>query len=112
MQAITNLKLPIGLVSVIVAQAMGLAVWINTLQGGLSSAQATAEAAQAEVARLEEVLQQTQIDMAILRETQRDIDAAHASFGDAFDEVWAAVRSGVAIGPDPAPDEVKRKYGY
>ena len=112
MNAILGGKLPIGLVIAIVGQAMGLAVWINTLQSSVATAQDIAEAAQAEATRLEEVLQQTQIDMAILRETQRDIDAAHAGFGDAFDEVWEAVRSGVAIGPDPAPDEVKRKYGY
>jgi hypothetical protein len=56
MTNLTNMKLPVGLVAAIVAQAMGLAVWINTLQGEASNAQATAVAAQERVTELEDRL--------------------------------------------------------
>ena len=109
MNAITGAKLPIGLVIAIVGQAMGLAFWISGLQGDVSAANAAATAAQNETARMEEVVQQMKTDVAVLRDQQREINAAHDRFGEAFDEVWEAVK---AFGPDPAPLEVKKVYDY
>jgi hypothetical protein len=104
-----NAKLPIGLVVAIVGQAMGLAFWISGLQSDVTTANVAAAAAQGEVARMEEVVQEMKTDVAVLRDQQREINAAHEQFGEAFDEVWEAVG---AFGPDPAPIEVKRKYDY
>ena len=56
MEKLTDIKLPISLVIVIVGQAMGLAVWINSLQEEASGAQAAAAAAEVRVEELAERL--------------------------------------------------------
>ena len=109
MTNLTNMKLPVGLVAAIVAQAMGLAVWINTLQGEASSAQATAVAAQERVTELEDRLAESETRLAILNDQQKQINAEHMQIGDSFKAVWAEfdMRS-----PAPVPTGTQRSYGY
>ena len=109
MNAILGGKLPIGLVIAIVVQAMGLAVWINTLQSSVTTAQDIAEAAQDEVARLEEILDETVTSLAILNDQQKQINAEHAQIGDSFQKVWDELD---ARGVAPVPSGTKRDYGY
>ena len=109
MDAITGAKLPIGLVVAIVGQAMGLAFWISGLQGDVSAANAAATAAQAEVARLEEILDESVTSLAILNDQQKQINAEHAQIGDSFKAVWDEID---ARGVAPVPSGTKRDYGY
>jgi phage shock protein A len=93
MTNLASMKLPVGLVAAIVAQAMGLAVWINTLQGEASNAQATAVAAQERVTELEDRLAEAETRLAILNDQQKQINAEHAQIGDSA-YVRARTRSG------------------
>jgi type II secretory pathway component PulM len=109
MDAITGARLPIGIVVAIVGQAMGLAFWISGLQGDVSAANAAATAAQAEVARLEEILDESVTSLAILNDQQQQINAEHAQIGDSFQKVWDELD---ARGVAPVPSGTKRDYGY
>jgi phosphoenolpyruvate-protein kinase (PTS system EI component) len=109
MTALTNAKLPIGLVAAIVGQAMGLAFWISGLQGDVATANAAATAAQAEVARLEEIVDESVTSLAILNDQQKQINAEHAQIGDSFKAIWDEID---AKGVAPVPTGTKRDYGY
>jgi type II secretory pathway component PulM len=109
MDAITGAKLPIGIVIAIVGQAMGLAFWISGLQGDVSAANAAATAAQTEVVRLEEILDESVTSLAILNDQQQQINAEHMQIGETFQAVWDEID---ARGVAPVPAGTKRDYGY
>jgi uncharacterized coiled-coil protein SlyX len=104
-----KLKLPIGLVAAIVAQAMGLAVWINTLQAEASSALSSATAAQERVTELEDRLAESETRLAILNDQQKQINAEHAQIGVSFQAVWDELDK---RSPAPVPVGTQRSYGY
>jgi TolA-binding protein len=106
---IANLKLPIGLVAAIVAQAMGLAVWINNLQGEASTALSLASSARARVTQLEDRLAETETRLAILNDQQKQINAEHMQIGDSFQKIWDELDK---RSPAPVPTGTQRSYGY
>ena len=106
---IANLKLPIGLVAAIVAQAMGLAVWINNLQGEASTALSLASSARARVTQLEDRLAETATRLAILNDQQKQINAEHMQIGDSFQKIWDELDK---RSPAPVPTGTQRSYGY
>ncbi len=106
---IANLKLPIGLVAAIVAQAMGLAVWINNLQGEASAAVSLASSARARVTQLEDRLAETETRLAILNDQQKQINAEHMQIGDSFQKIWDELDK---RSPAPVPTGTQRSYGY
>ena len=106
---IANLKLPIGLVAVIVGQAMGLAVWINNLQGEASTAVSLASSARARVTQLEDRLAESETRLAILNDQQKQINAEHMQIGDSFKSVWTELDK---RSPAPVPTGTQRSYGY
>ena len=106
---IANLKLPIGLVAAIVAQAMGLAVWINNLQGEASAAVSLASSARARVTQLEDRLAETETRLAILNDQQKQINAEHMQIGDSFQKFWDELDK---RSPAPVPTGTQRSYGY
>ena len=106
---IANLKLPIGLVAAIVAQAMGLAVWINNLQGEASTALSLASSARARVTQLEDRLAETDTRLAILNDQQKQINAEHMQIGDSFQKIWDELDK---RSPAPVPTGTQRSYGY
>ena len=106
---IANLKLPIGLVGAIVAQAMGLAVWINNLQGEASTAVSLASSARARVVQLEDRLAETETRHAILNDQQKQINAEHMQIGDSFQKIWDELDK---RSPAPVPTGTQRSYGY
>ena len=109
MDRLTDAKLPIGLVAVIVGQAMGLAVWINTLQGEASSALSRASASQARFTELEDRLAATETRLAILNDQQKQINAEHMQIGDSFQKIWDELDK---RSPAPVPTGTQRSYGY
>ena len=106
---IANLKLPIGLVAAIVAQAMGLAVWINNLQGEASTALSLASSARARVTQLEDRLAEPETRLAILNDQQKQINAEHMQIGDSFQKIWDELDK---RSPAPVPTGTQRSYGY
>ena len=106
---IANLKLPIGLVAAIVAQALGLAVWINNLQGEASTALSLASSARARVTQLEDRLAETETRLAILNDQQKQINAEHMQIGDSFQKIWDELDK---RSPAPVPTGTQRSYGY
>ena len=106
---IANLKLPIGLVAAIVAQAMGLAVWINNLQGEASTAVSLASSARARVTQLEDRLAESETRLAILNDQQKQINAEHMQIGDSFQKIWDELDK---RSPAPVPTGTQRSYGY
>ena len=106
---IANLKLPIGLVAAIVAQAMGLAVWINNFQGEASTALSLASSARARVTQLEDRLAETETRLAILNDQQKQINAEHMQIGDSFQKIWDELDK---RSPAPVPTGTQRSYGY
>ena len=105
---IANLKLPIGLVAAIVAQAMGLAVWITNLQGEASPALSLASSARARVTQLEDRLAETETRLAILNDQQKQINAEHMQIGDSFQKIWDELDK---RSPAPVPTGTQRSYG-
>ena len=109
MDKLTDAKLPIGLVAVIVGQAIGLAVWINTLQGEAGPAVSLASAARARVVQLEDRLAETETRLAILNDQQKQINAEHMQIGDSFQKIWDELDK---RSPAPVPTGTQRSYGY
>ncbi len=108
MEKLTDIKLPISLVIVIVAQAMGLAVWINSLQEEASGAQAAAAAAEVRVEELAERLAESEIGLAVLNDQMKMIVAEHSSIGDSLRQLWSEIKRS----PAPVPPGTDRSYGY
>ena len=81
MEKLTDIKLPISLVIVIVGQAMGLAVWINSLQEQAAGANAAAAAAEVRVEELAERLTESEIGLAVLNDQSLMIVAEHGQIG-------------------------------
>ena len=109
METLTNIKLPISLVIVIVGQAMGLAVWINSLQEEASGAQAAAAAAEVRVGELEERLTESEIGLAVLNDQQVMINSEHGQIGESLRASWDELDK---RSPAPVPPGTDRSYGY
>ena len=109
MEKLTDIKLPISLVIVIVAQAMGLAVWINSLQEEASGAQAAAAAAEVRVEELAERLAESEVGLAVLNDQSQMIVAEHGQIGDSLRAIWDELDK---RSPAPVPAGTDRNYGY
>jgi hypothetical protein len=109
MEKLTDIKLPISLVIVIVGQAMGLAVWINSLQDQAAGAQAVAAAAEVRVEELTERLTESEVGLAVLNDQSQMIVAEHGQIGDSLRAIWDELDK---RSPAPVPAGTDRSYGY